>query len=358
MFHWIKRSPQAEHQFCQENLSPFLDRQLTPREQTRVTSHLQECPDCRADLQSLRQTVAVLRAVPAVKPPRTFFIPASEGVRKRQVQRNLLAYGYLQFATAVTTVLLVLVVSGDALLRLGVATSARQMKAPNVEITATGRGGEMPEAMPTTAAAAELQTTVPAPGAFGAVPPSPAELTAVTMLAQAPVPGEASQTETAQAVADSQALTAKAVPSQTFARPAGAPPLPTGTQESEVPPPPAAETGQPELTATLQAGLTAEPATPTPAPTQTAVPPTATPVPTETPVPPTATPVPPAEQPSPQPAHVELQPQELPPPAPAGRLGFLQGVQPLLPWLEWTLGALVAVLLVATLWLRRKQRTA
>ncbi len=354
MFRWMKKSPQAEHQFCQENLSPFLDRQLTPGEQARVTSHLHECPACRADLLSLRQTVAVLRAVPAVKPPRTFFIPASEGVRLRQVQHNRLAYGYLQFATAVATVLLVLVVSGDALLRMGIASPARQAMAPNVEITATGRGGEMPEVMLTSAPA--LQTGVSAPGAFGAVPPPAAEPAAVTMLAQAPLPAEANQTETAQAVADSQALTAKAMPSQTFARPAAAPPLPTGTQQSEVAATPAAETGQPELTVTLQAGPTTGPATPTPAPTQTPVPPTATPVPTETPVPPTATPLPPVEQPSPPPAHFELEPQALPPPAPAGGPGFLQAVQSLLPWLEWTLGALVAVLLVVTLWLRRKQR--
>lgn len=367
MLRWMKRSPQAEHEFCQENLSPFLDRQLTPGEQARVTRHLQECPDCRAELQSLRQTVAILRATPAVKPPRTFFIPASEGVRPRQVQRNRLAYGYLQFATAVATVLLLLVVSGDALLRLGVARSPRQVMAPNVGITATGRGGEVPEAMPTAAPA--LQTTESAPGVLGAVPPPAAQTGVVTMLAQAPLPDQASQTGTAEAVVDSQALSAKAAPSQTFARPASAPPLPTGTPEGELAPSPAAETGQPEVTVTLEAGPTSVPPTlipeptqtpvpPTamPLPTETPVPPTATPVPTETPVPPTATPLPPLEQPTPLPAQVELERQAQPPPATTGRLGFLQSVQPFLPWLEWTLGALVVVLLAVTLWLRRKQR--
>jgi hypothetical protein len=369
MFRWMKRSPQAEHQFCQENLSPFLDRELAPSEQARVTRHLQECPVCRSDLQSLRQTVAALRAVPAVKPPRTFFIPASEGVRVRQVQRTRLVYGYLQFATAVATVLLVLVVSGDALLRLGVASPARQVMTRDVEITETGRGGEAPEAMPTTAP--ELQTGVSATGAFGAFAPPPAEPTAVTMLAAVPLPDEASQTGTAQAVLDSQTLAAKAAPSETFARPAGAPPLPTGTEESEVAASPAAETGEPELTATMEAGPTIVEPTPTPEPTQTPVPPTATPeptqtpvpptatlVPTETPVPPTATPVPPLEQPSPPPAPADLERQALPPQGPAGRLGFLQSVQALLPWLEWTLGAFLAVLLVVTLWLRGKQRAA
>jgi anti-sigma factor RsiW len=369
MFRWMKRSPQIEHEFCQENLSPFLDKQLTSSEQARVTRHLQECPACRADLQSLRQTVALLRATPVLKPPRTFFIPASEGVRQRHVQRSRLAYGYLQFATAVATVLLVLVVSGDALLRLGVARPARQVTAPNVEITASGRGGELPEAMPT--AAAEPQTGVSEPEALAAVPPPPAAPTAVTMLAAAPLPDEASQTEAAQALVDSQALGAKAAPSHTFARPAGAPPLPTATQEGKMAASAVTETGQSELGLTSQVELTAAPATltqeptqtsvpptATPLPTETPVPPTATPAPTETPVPPTATPVPPVEEPSPPPAQVDVGRQALPPPDSAGRWESLQAVQPLLPWLEGALGALVAVLLVVTLWLRRKQRMA
>jgi hypothetical protein len=354
MFRWMKRSPQAEHEFCQENLSSFLDRQLTPREQARVTRHLQECARCRADLQSLRQTVAVLHAAPAIKPPRTFFIPASEGVHVRQARRNRLAYGYLQFATAVATVLLVLVVSGDALLRLGVATPARQVTAPSVEITAGGKGGEVPEAMPTTAG--EAQTAAPAPGAFAAVPPPPVEPTAVTMLAVAPLPAEAGQTETAGAVADNQALTAKALPSQTFARSAGAPPLPASTQEGQVTAAQSGETGVPEPTATLEASPTVPLPTPTATPTPTPVPPTATPLPTETAVAPTATVVPSVQEPSPEPGLVASGRHDLLPPAAAGPLAFLQGLQPLLPWLEWTLGALAAVLLLATLWLRRRQR--
>lgn len=368
MFDWLKRSPQTEHEFCQENLSPFLDSQLAPREQTRVTRHLKECADCRADLQSLRQTVAVLQAVPMVKPPRTFFIPVSEGVRQRQVQRSRLAYGYLQFATAVATVLLVLVVSGDALLRLGVGGPARQGMAPSVEITAVSKEEDVSEELPVSAPVS--LTAAPGPQGLGAAPPPAAEPTAAPVLAQPALPTGASPTEAAATTADSQALTAEAVPSQTFARSAGAPPLPTATGTDEATASPVAEGGQPEVTATPQFGVTGVPEAPTlvpaetsvpptatPLPTETPVPPTATPLPTQTPVPPTATPVPPAEQPSPQPAPVELQ-RQAPPSAPAGRLGFLKSVQPLLPWLEWALGVVLAVLLVAMLWLRRRQRTA
>jgi len=349
MFQWMNRSPQAEHQFCQDNLSSFLDRQLTSREQDRVARHLQECADCRADLASLRQTVAVLHAMPAIKPPRTFFIPASEGVRQTQVRRSRLAYGYLQFATAVATVLLVLVVSGDALLRLGVATPTREGLVRNVERTALDtRAGEV-EPMATSAPA--LQAPAPAPVTSGAVPLSSEESTVVTMLGEAAPPEGASQTETAQAMADEQALGAKAMPSQTFARPAAAPPLPAGTQESGAGTPPAAETAPSEPVATLEPGPTAALEIPTPLPTEAPVPPTATPV-------PTAVPAAPVETPTPQPTPVALEHEELPPPALAGWRRSLQAMQPLLPWLEWILGALVVVLLAATLWLRRRQHAA
>jgi hypothetical protein len=35
---------------------------------------------------------------------------------------------------------------------------------------------------------------------------------------------------------------------------------------------------------------------------------------------------------------------------------YLQGLRPILPWIEWGLALAVALLLAATLWLRRRQR--
>ena len=362
MFDWIKRSTQTEHRFCQDNLSPFLDKELTPREQTRVARHLDECVDCRADLASLRRTVAVLHAVPALKPPRTFFIPASEGVRQKQVRRSRVAYGYLQFATAVATVLLLLVVSGDAVLRSGVGQPAHREMAPTVESIALDRQAGAPEPPPTSALAFEAPVTgltqapAPAPTGVPAVPAVSAEPTAVAPLAQPPPSSEAGQAGTTTAVVDEAVGAAKAAPSLTFARPAGAPLLPTPTQGGGLGASPGTVLVTPEPTA-APVSVTAVPPTPVPAPTDTPVPPTAIPLPTATPVPPTATPLPAVEPTSAPAAPVELVRREPPPPPPADRWQWLRSTQPLLPWLEWILGALVAVLLVATLWLRRKQRT-
>ncbi len=341
---------------------------LTPREQARVKRHVQECARCRSDLQTLRQTVAILHAVPAIKPPRNFYIPASEGFRQRVVQRNRVAYGYLQFATAVASVLLVLVVSGDALLRLGAGSPARREMAPNIETTMLTRETDQPETAPVSAP--EVLTAAPAPQGLAAAPPPAAEPTAAPLMGQAPLPTAASPAEAvATVVLDTQEITMQVVPTVTFARSAGAPALPTATPSDKAAASPVAEGGQAVLTATLEISPTeVVDTTPTPVPTETPVPPTATPLPTATPVPPTATPLPtatpvpptpvpptPTEQPSPQPAPLEAKRQP-PPVAPAGSPGFLQRMQPLLPWLEWILGALVAVLLVAMLWLRRKQR--
>lgn len=53
-------------------LSAFLDSQITPTERTRIETHLQTCAVCRAELESLRHTVALVHALPRVAAPRAF----------------------------------------------------------------------------------------------------------------------------------------------------------------------------------------------------------------------------------------------------------------------------------------------
>lgn len=143
--------------------------------------------------------------------------------------------------------------------------------------------------------------------------------------------------------AQKQVGTPKAMPSQTFAG-AAAPPAPL-TPILEV-----------ELSAVETMTAAAPTATPLPAPTDTPVPPTATPLPTETPVPPTPTPlptetpVPPTAVPSPQPAFAEAEDRGPLPPLAWSRL------RAFLPGLRAALAITVAVLLLATLWLRRRLR--
>jgi anti-sigma factor RsiW len=59
-----------------EQLSAFLDRQLSPQEQVECDIHLQRCQQCQSLLAELRQTVSILHALPQPELPRSFMLPA------------------------------------------------------------------------------------------------------------------------------------------------------------------------------------------------------------------------------------------------------------------------------------------
>jgi len=327
MFDFLKRWSRTEHEVCQDGMSAFLDGQLTPGERSRVEKHLQECEACRTELDSLRHTVSLLRAAPVLKPPRLFFIPAGEVTKQRLVRRRRLSYGFLQAATTVATVLLVLVVSGDALMRFQPAAPAlRTSKVGTVATVAVSQG------MPTVTVPSESSEAAEF-GQDAAAAEQPPEAAPTQVPTESLDTGETLQIETTEAVLERQAGQGQPVvlPSRTFSRPAGAPAPQTLVAEAK--PATALPTGA---------------ATATPLPTNTPIPPTATPPPTLTPPPPTPTP-------PPQPATGETD-EPLPPPSSSGSRAFLEGLGPFLPWIEGILALTVALLLVATLWLRRRLR--
>ena len=221
--HLFRKPGQADHGYCQDNLSAYLDGQVSAREKGRVERHLSECGECRRTLSELRATVALLRRSPALPVPRSFALPLSLGVRRTEPRLAWLNPGSLRLAASVATAVLILVVSGDLLLRNGFLES-RQSQAPTPE--AYGRGGESPVVGTTMESAAEPTAQVAAPMLMAPAPVSDAtaaDTQAVTDNA------ETTATGAAQATPESQVLGLQAMPSETFARPAGAPPLPTTT---------------------------------------------------------------------------------------------------------------------------------
>jgi hypothetical protein len=104
----------TEHAYVEERLSPYLDGELTPQEQSTVERHLAICPDCQWNLETLRQTVQWTRQLPTVPVPRVFTIPAP--VRPERAPRRLWGLPALQGATALVALLLFFVVAGDILL--------------------------------------------------------------------------------------------------------------------------------------------------------------------------------------------------------------------------------------------------
>lgn len=110
----------SDHRFAADNLSPYLDGRLTAREKERLERHLAVCPDCRQELSTLRETVALLRQTPMRPVPRSFTLPVSVQAEQVQHRRWNMAYSFMRTATVVVSLLLVLVVSGDVLLGQGV----------------------------------------------------------------------------------------------------------------------------------------------------------------------------------------------------------------------------------------------
>ncbi|RME48145.1 MAG: hypothetical protein D6796_06715, partial [Caldilineae bacterium] len=59
-------------------LSPYLDGEVTPDERALVEGALARSPELRAELESLRQTVRMVRALPRVPAPRPFTLTQAD----------------------------------------------------------------------------------------------------------------------------------------------------------------------------------------------------------------------------------------------------------------------------------------
>ena len=60
------------HQRFLDKLSEYLDDRLDAEERARIEGHLEGCDQCRQELESLRETIGLLRRVSLVEPPRSF----------------------------------------------------------------------------------------------------------------------------------------------------------------------------------------------------------------------------------------------------------------------------------------------
>jgi hypothetical protein len=65
---------QDKRHLTTEQLSAFLDREASAEEQAQWEAHLSTCPQCQRALTALRQTVAMLHALPQPTLPRSFVL--------------------------------------------------------------------------------------------------------------------------------------------------------------------------------------------------------------------------------------------------------------------------------------------
>jgi len=99
-----------------------LDSELSAEEQTRLEAQLQTDPVLQAELDALRHTVALVRALAPVSIPRNFILSqtmltaARPQPTKSPRPRRIWNAPFLATATAVVSLMFVVVLAGDLLL--------------------------------------------------------------------------------------------------------------------------------------------------------------------------------------------------------------------------------------------------
>lgn len=159
-----------------ELLSAYLDGELSAEEQARVEAQLAADPALQADLDGLRQTVALVRDLPQVPAPRNFVLPQTTAARPRSAPlarpRRAWAAPLLTAATAVASLLFVALLSLDLLLpRIGGNLAFAPASEPQM---ATEAPREMPVEQEVEAEAEEMAEAVPQPAgeALAEMPPA------------------------------------------------------------------------------------------------------------------------------------------------------------------------------------------
>src|SRR5690348_3119334 len=64
----------GKHARLREQLSAYIDDELSPPERFEVEHHLEACPECRSELEDLRTIASATSMLPEVPPLRSFAI--------------------------------------------------------------------------------------------------------------------------------------------------------------------------------------------------------------------------------------------------------------------------------------------
>ena len=92
-----------------EELSAFLDEQLSTKEKEGLESRLRNNPQLQAALNELKELRTILRAQPVIRAPRNYLLSADmEGVKLKNRKRGFM-FPALSFAAAVASLLFVFI---------------------------------------------------------------------------------------------------------------------------------------------------------------------------------------------------------------------------------------------------------
>ncbi len=194
MLGFLRQPRDAGHRFCQENLSAFLDGELKARDRERVQQHLEVCEACRWELQTLQETVSLVRSLPQVKAPRSFRIPHSAPAPSVPFWMRPAVYGALRAATGVAAAALVIALAGHA---VGVAPSPAMApmsllaEKQAVEVPAAGQAAQGANAAGEPALTGPAQPAEPSADIAAQAVPAPTE--GAGLAAGAPQPTSAGE---------------------------------------------------------------------------------------------------------------------------------------------------------------------
>jgi hypothetical protein len=292
-FGFFRQNGETAHDWARERMSAFLDGRLPRTETSGLEAHLSSCAVCRDELQALRATRQLVRAMPMARLPRTFTLQAAPG-------RTVLprSFFYLRTATAMAAASFVALLAASVLLPTVGPSSAsapavQQAKqaptaapassqpslrtAPAVPQTesATAAGGAGSAAPGAAVAATPQAPSAPAPRAPASVP-SPAGTPAPAIGAAQPGAPPQLAAPAAGPAASSQATSQTApaaAAAQAASATAGQPLTPTAAAAAQVPTAGAASdsvaaspTNQQKGSATRASPQANETAVPSPAP--------------------------------------------------------------------------------------------
>jgi hypothetical protein len=137
------RNSQRQH-VAEDLLSAYLDNQVVAAERVRIEGHLRTCETCQRELNTLRQTVALLRAMPRVPVPRAFTLSEAQVGIRRPAGRPAWYGGALRGMAAVTAMVLVAVVAATLLRRQTWTPGEMVALAPKPALVATAAPAAAP----------------------------------------------------------------------------------------------------------------------------------------------------------------------------------------------------------------------
>lgn len=153
----------TQHHPSLEELSSYLDGQLSGAQRLPLERHLEQCPACQRELEGLQATVALLRRVPQAQPRRSFTLEPAYGRARHPWLR-------LRWATGLAALLLVAVVSLDMLSSLGAVSLAPSPPSAPLRVAEA----VTPTAVAPTVAAQPEAGIAEAPADEAKAPPAPA----------------------------------------------------------------------------------------------------------------------------------------------------------------------------------------